>query len=690
VNPEQRFDSAVQHHRAGRFEQASELCRRLVAEDPADERASYVLGLMALQASDHDAAVHWFERCVALSPKHPGFLANLGEAYRRAGKLAAAERGLARALELRPDLTEAWFNLGLTFKAAASTARAVACFRRAVELAPGLFAPRHELGVALAQLGELSAAIEQLRGAVELNPTKVEAHVDLATALRLGRRREEAVPIFERALTLAPDFALTHNNLGVTLLELRDFDRAIESLRRALALDPTLAEAHSNLGNALKSVGRVAEALEHYRQALRHAPGFAEAHANLVYSLSFAPGYDDAEIAVEARRFDALHAEQPSALPGSFDNERRAQRRLRVGYVSADFRQHVQALFMLPLLRHHDSEAVETFCYSNTLVPDALTRAHAESAAHFRSIVQLDDRSAAQLIRRDRIDVLVDLTMHMARSRIRLFAHRPAPVQLSWLAYPGTTGVRGIDYRLTDPHLDPPELGEPEGYSERSVRLPDTFWCFDPLGEVALPGPLPCHDAPFTFGCLNNFCKTNDAVFALWARVLLAVQGSRLLLLAPQGTARRRVRELFESAGVAAERVEFCDFAPRSAYLETYRQIDVALDTFPYNGHTTSLDAWWMGVPVLSLLGSTVAGRAGACHAANLGLAQWVARTPDEFVARARAFSADRVGLSALRASLRERLERSPLMDAPRFARHLESTYRTLFQRWAEEPAAPR
>jgi predicted O-linked N-acetylglucosamine transferase (SPINDLY family) len=360
------------------------------------------------------------------------------------------------------------------------------------------------------------------------------------------------------------------------------------------------------------------------------------------------------------------------------------ERRLRIGYVGADFREHVLMLLLPQLLRDHNRDAFEVFCYSNVRAPDAVTELYVERADQFSSIVALDDEAAARLIRKDRIDVLVDITMHMAHGRLGVFARRPAPLQLTWLAYPGTTGAESIDFRLSDPHLDP--AGTDDCYSERTARLPETFWCYDPMSELPV-GELPARKQEFvTFGSLNNFCKTNERTFALWAQVLRAVPGSRLVLLAPPGSPRQRTSALFEKEGVAAERVEFVDFQPRADYLQTYQRIDIALDTVPYNGHTTSLDAWWMGVPTVTLVGDTVVGRGGLSQAKNLGLEELVAEGPDDFCARAVALASDLERLASLRATLRERMERSPLMDGPRFARHFEQTVRELFRAHAHLP----
>ncbi|MGO9467828.1 MAG: hypothetical protein ACLQVF_27130, partial [Isosphaeraceae bacterium] len=348
---------------------------------------------------------------------------------------------------------------------------------------------------------------------------------------------------------------------------------------------------------------------------------------------------------------------------------------------------HAMSFVTTPVLLAHDHEHFEIYCYADVARPDEITARLHSLADVWRNIAGLSDEQVSQRVRQDRIDILVDLTMHMAGNRLLAFARKPAPIQVSWLAYPGTSGVRTIDYRLTDRYIDPPGLHDHD-YSEESIRLPDAFWCYDPLaGEPAVSALPAVENGSITFGCLNNFCKVNDSVLKLWAQVLKAVDGSRLLLLAPGGSVRGRTLDLLEREGVRRDRVTFVARQPRPRYLELYHRIDIGLDTFPYNGHTTSLDAFWLGVPVVTLVGPTPVARAGLSLLTNLGLSELVAETPDQFVSIAVALAGDVPRLCELRATLRDRLRASPLMDAPRFARMVEAAYREMWRRWCEKQA---
>jgi predicted O-linked N-acetylglucosamine transferase (SPINDLY family) len=330
------------------------------------------------------------------------------------------------------------------------------------------------------------------------------------------------------------------------------------------------------------------------------------------------------------------------------------------------------------MLSQHDHAAFEIFCYSSVERPDDRTRCIAGYADIWRDVRLLDDESLASRVRHDRIDILVDLTMHMATGRPLVFARKPAPIQIAWLGYPGTTGMDAMDYRFTDPRLDP--HGFDNQYSEQSIRLADSFWCYDPLADQPRVNPLPALErGHVTFGCLNNPCKITDVTLALWGGVMRALPESRLRLLAPPGRHRLRMLQRLMAHGIAGDRVSFADYQIRADYLRSYHEIDIGLDTFPYNGHTTSLDSLWMGVPTITRVGETSVGRGGLSQLFQLDLLELAAETDTGFVAAAVALARDLPRLAALRQQLRARLERSPLMDAGRFCRHIEGAYRAVW-----------
>ncbi len=363
------------------------------------------------------------------------------------------------------------------------------------------------------------------------------------------------------------------------------------------------------------------------------------------------------------------------------ENSHEPDRRLRIGYVSPDFREHPVARFVLPLFREHDRGQVEVFTYSGVTRQDPVTRMLRDHVDQWRDVATLRDEQLTDLVRADEIDILVDLAAHSGHNRLLMFARKPAPVQITYLAYCSTTGVDAIDYRVTDRFLDPP--GEPSHYTEASIYLPHCYWCYSapPLGGRPATERRP---GPPTFGCLNNFAKVSDVTLDLWMRLLRRVPEARLLLYARTEAHRDRVRRVMREAGVEESRAAFVGRQSLASYLETYRDIDVALDPHPYGGGTTTCDALWMGVPVVSLAGRTAVSRAGSTLLSNVGLEHLVARSAAQYIEIAAGLIGDAGGLAELRRGLRDRLESSPVMDARQFARDFEAALRTVWRTWCE------
>jgi len=669
----------------GRVEEAVTACRRAVELKPNLAGAHNNLGTVLRAERKLDEAIAAFRRSILLDAGFAEAHNNLGNALKDKGEFDAAVGAYQQAIALNPKFPEAHNNLGNALKDMGRVDDAIACYRLAIGLRPDYAEAFSNLGNALKDKGDVEGAAVAYGRAVALNPNLSEAHSNLGAVLKDAGRLDDAIAACRRALAINPKLAEAHCNLGAALSLAGQIDEAVVDYRRAIALRLDYAGAHSNLGTALKDKGDVDGAIAAYRKAIALDPGNAALDSNLVYTMYFHPGYDARAIADEHRRWNRQHAETIGGLNRAFSNARTADRRLRIGYVGADFREHCQSNFIIPLLSHHDRTAHEIFCYAHVLQPDATTGRIQSLCDGWRSIVGMNDEEAAEQMRADKIDILVDLTMHMANGRPLMFARKPAPVQAAWLAYPGTTGLSAMDYRLTDPYLDPPGSHD-DFYSEKSVRLPETFWCYDSLAEdIAVNAPPAQSNGNVTFGCLNNFCKVNEQVVRLWARVLKAVDRSRLIILCPEGDHRQNLLGEFQREGIDPDRVELAGRRPRLEYFKLYHRIDVGLDTFPYNGHTTSLDSYWMGVPVITLVGKTVVGRAGLSQLSNLGLTELIALEPEQYVQIAADLAGDVARMTELRRTLRARMQASPLMDGPRFARNIESAYRQMWRGWCEE-----
>jgi protein O-GlcNAc transferase len=706
---------------AGNYQAAAEYIQRALVLRPDWAEAHFNLGNAWRDQGKLDDAVGCYERALQLKPDYAEVHNNLGLVWRAHGDLDKAAACYRRTLQLKPSFAEAHNNLGSVLALQGKADEAAACYQRALQQRPGYAEAYNNLGNVLKAQGELDEAMACYQRALQLKPGFAEAHNNLGNVFMHRNKLDEAQACYQRALQLKPDYADAHINLGKVfmdhgaldkaaacfrrVLQLNsddvqahyslglvcrsrgDLDEAVACYRQALKRDPTYAEAYNNLGYALKDQGNLDEAVACFRRAAELQPDDPTAHSNLLYTLVFCPGYDARAIFEEHRLWNRRFAEPLAHLIQPHPNECSADRRLRIGYVSPDFRDHAESFFTVPLLAAHDHENSEIYCYADVARPDAVTARLRSLADVWRDIAGLTDERVAGLIREDRIDILIDLTMHMARNRLLVFARKPAPVQVSWLAYPGTSGLSTVAYRLTDPLIDPPGLHD-HCYSEESIRLAGAYWCYDPLAGEPDVSALPAVKNGFiTFGCLNNFCKVNDSVLKLWSQVLKAALSSRMLILAPEGSARRRTLDLLEREGVGRDRVTFVDRQPRPRYLELYHRIDIGLDTFPYHGQTTSLDGFWLGVPVVTLVGTTPAARAGLSLLTNLGLPELVAQTRDQFVSIAVALAGDVPRLCELRATLRNRLQASSLMDAPRFARTVEAAYREMWRRWCTNQA---
>ena len=702
---------AIKHHAESRLKEAEACYRQIIAEraDHADAwnglailewqqghldealkhamtaarhgpnvwRYHQTRGLIASAMDNPSAAASAFGQASALAPDSQEAWSGLAQALQSLQRLEDALAAYRRAQSLGPLSAAIANNFGVALTVARRSDEAAAVLRQGLALAPGSAELWYNLGNALSAQGASAEALAAFRESLKIDPKNVQALLNLGNVLRARRELNAAIECYAQALAIDARNHDGYNNLGTALWTAGRPDEALVALRRAIELRHDSSAAHNNLGNVLKDTGRMSEAIAAFRRALELAPQDPQPHSNLLYSLYFHPDYDEAAILREAQHWARAHA--PPATPAvPRARARPSPRKLHIGYVSADFRDHCQSLFTLPLLEHHDHHAFKIHCYAQLAAPDATSRRIEGLADVWRPTQGASDAAVEAMVRADEIDILVDLTMHMSSGRPLLFARKPAPVQVAWLAYPGTTGQTAIDFRVTDPWLDPLDFDD-RRYVERSIRLPSTFWCYDAGAETPAVNALPALAAGYvTFGCLNNFCKVSDLSLRLWGRVMAATANSRLILLAAPGEHRSRVIDTLRGFGIAAQRIEFVPYQPRRVYLETYRRIDLCLDTLPYNGHTTSLDAYWMGVPVVTRVGQTVVGRAGWSQLNNLKLPQLAAFDDEQFVDKAVQLSHDLAALCALRGSLRERMLASPLMDPAAFAAAMESIYRTV------------
>jgi predicted O-linked N-acetylglucosamine transferase (SPINDLY family) len=673
---------ARQHHQAGRLPEAEKIYRQILTQQTDHADAAYLLGVIAGQTGRTAEAVPLFSQALELRPDWPEALYNLGNALAATARPDAAADAYQRAISHKPDYFEAYCNLGVVLQETGHANDAVAALEAAIRIRPDLPGLYNNLGNALKELHRYAESISAYRRAIDLQPDLAEAHNNLAVVLKETGRLEESIACCRRAIALRPQFAEAYSSLGVALEETGWLDEALEAYQRAIALKPGYAEAHYNLGNIHKARADLDRSIAAYRQAIALKPTLVEAHNNLVYAMHFDPASDAKSIAEELQRWNQRHAAPLKKFQQPHSNDTRPNRRLRIGYLSPDFREHPVGRFLLPLLANHDKSRFEIFAYSQSSRSDSITQQLRSHIDAWHDIAELSDDATTNLIRQHQIDILIDLTMHMAHNRLLVFARKPAPVQITWLAYCFSTGMDAMDYRISDPHLDPPGMDE-SIYTEQTIRVPETYWCYAPGVTAIEIHPLPAlAQKQITFGCLNNFSKISPPLLACWIKLLHAMPDAQLLLHAPPGSHRQHLLDQLSRAGIDSARIRFAGKAPLADYFRLYHQIDIALDTHPYGGGTTTCDALWMGVPVITLVGKTAVGRGGLSILSNLDLPELIARSEDQYVQIAIDLANDLPRLGELRSTLRQRMEQSVLMDGPRFARNMESVYRQAWSRW--------
>jgi predicted O-linked N-acetylglucosamine transferase (SPINDLY family) len=716
------MELAFQYHQEGELSQAKKLYQQVLQVEPHHSEALHLLGVIATQEGNYETAVDLINQAILIDNSSPSFYNNLGnalwhlglmtdavtcfqqalalnphftEAYNNLGNVFKEENKLheattcyQQALVLNPNYTDAYYNLGLVFSEQGKVAEAIAYYQQLLTLEPNYTDAYYRLGEIFKQQGQLEEAANCYQHLLAYNPNDAEALNILGNVLSGQGQLFEAMGCYQRALALNPTYVEAHNNLGNALRAQGKLSEAVSCFQRALTLAPQFAEAHNNLGVTLQDQGRAGEAIQHYKAALAIKPTMAF-HTNLLLTFNYVETDDLATIFAEHQRFNELYAKPLATASKPHRNSRDPHRRLKIGYVSTDFWKHSVSYFLEPILTHHDHHHFEIFCYYNKTHLDEVTSRMQQATDHWLSCVGLSDEVLADQIREAQIDILVDLVGHIDRNRLLVFARQPAPVQVTYLGYTNTTGLTAIDYRITDGYTDPE--GKSERFnSETLVRLPGSYFCYRPDDDSPAVNELPAlRQGYITFGSLNNTIKLSPRLLTLWAKVLDAVPNSKLLLkpsnlsLNDPATQQAWIA-MFRQLGIAPERLLWEGFTPTTAYLNSYHQIDIALDSFPFNGATTTCAALWMGVPVVTLVGEKHASRMGLSILSAVGLTELIAYTPEEFVKICVTLANDVEWLQSLRQGMRERLLSSSLLDASSFTRNLEAVYRQMWEKWCQ------
>lgn len=685
--------------------------------DPRSHQAHGNLGSMLQMQGKLDDAARSLRRAIALNPDAPELHYNLGRLHYERGLYDEAVGANARAVALEPAYVMAHNNMGNALRKLGELDRAVAAYRRVLELAPDFAEGHNNLATALLDQEKFDEAALACRQALAINPNYAEGHNNMGVVLCEKGALAEAAASYARALMMRPDYAEAFNNLAFVLGEQGIYEDAIVCSNRALEIDPEFAEAHNQLGNVYRIQGKLVQSLAHFAEAIRikpdyimalgnyanalsdvvrfdeasaryqqalqladAAPEYASVHSNYLFFQNFLPDLAQSDALAEAQRYGAKISglAQPKYTHWSSNP---APARLRIGFVSGDLINHPVGFFSESLFAQLDPAAFELIAFATRPKIDDLTRRIQPRFSEWVPIYGMSNATAAAAIHRLGIHILIDLAGHSGFNRLPVFAHKPAPVQASWLGYFATTGLPEMDYFIGDPHVLP--AGSGDAFTERPWPLPETWFCMATPTEIPV-APLPAvSNGHVTFGCFGKLCKVNAEVVETWARVLHAIPDAHMVIKASQFGEEEiaaQILDQFAARGITPDRLTLERSSPRDEYMASYNRIDIVLDTFPYPGGTTSVEAMWMGVPVLTLAGDRFLGRLGVSIAHNAGHPHWIASDRDDYVAKAIALSSDLPALAATRAAMRPRLRQSPLFDAPRFASHFGDMLRRMWQ----------
>ncbi len=676
----QTLQSGISHHQAGRLQQAEAIYRQLLQVNPEHADALYLSGVIAFQKGELDTAVVLISKAISLNPLKADYYSKLGLVLREQNKVDAAIACYQKALSIKPDCTEVYNNLGVAFKYQGNLDAAITCYEKALSMMPNDVNARINIGAALREQGKLDAAFEHIHKVIALKPDFAAAYNVLGIILMEQGKLEASVEYYQKALSIKPDNAEGCYNLGISYKKQGKLEAAAECYRKALSIAPGYANAYKGLGNLLMEQGRQEQALTFYEQGLTFNPSCAPLHHSLIFSTSRAFADDGAKVFELSKRF-GKQFETGLNYP-LHQNNATPDRRLRIGYVSGDFRDHSVTYFIEPILANHNRQNVEIFCYYNHHRVAPVTRRLMDCADHWRSIFGISDENAEKLVRQDAIDILVDLSGHTAFNRLLLFARKPAPVQVTWIGYPATTGLSAMDYRFTNNYINPPDWND-QHHTEKLIRF-STSSCFQ--REKTLPeiNALPAlKNGYLTFASFHAHNKIPPATISLWAKVLSALPNARLALC-PDSAKDQFIRQ-FQALGVSPDRLDFFSQQPLPQYLALHNEVDIMLDTVPYNGGTVSRHSLWMGVPILTLAGRQAVSRVGLALMTDLGLETFVAECETDFVDNARRWADDFAGLAQVRSSLREKMQNAPFSNPTLAVNELESAYRQMWRTWCEQ-----
>jgi len=680
------FNRGVTYQAIGQQKKAIANFNRVIELRPDYIEAHYKRIEILKGQGNFIGALEIFDEAILLIPEATELYINRGNLCFSMKSYQEALDNFEKAISLKSDSVEANFNRGICLQFLGRFEEAIKCYDRVLLLNPDFEEAYYNKGLIYYQQGKPDQAIKKFNQAIRLKPEYSEAYNNRGNAFKEMGDSNEALKNFNTAIELQPEFAEAYNNRGFLLQELGLLEEAVINYNKSLEINPQIAEVYNNRGNALLQQGVLSDAVRSFERALHLKPDFIEAYSNYCMTLNYIPDLKQSELfdvhkGYEKRFFPNIPEENKRHSKGYRKNSR-----LRIGYVSADFRKHSVAYFFEPLLKSHNNNSVEVYCYYNNSIVDEVTHALRKYKAHWRFINGKETAEVVELIHNDNIDILVDLAGHTAKNRLPVFAYKAAPVQVTWLGYPCTTGLTSIDYRFTDEIADPVGLSD-QLHSEQLLRLANGFLCYQGDENIPLNAVLSCKEKGYiTFGSFNNLSKVTPQVIQCWSKILLAIPDAHLLLKSKQladAEVRLRYLRLFEQEGVSGDRIElYSHLAKNDEHLTLYHSIDIGLDPFPYNGTTTTCEALWMGVPIITLNGDHHSSRVGASIMTHVNLEEFIAKDMSEYIELAINFSNRQDYLAELRGKLRGLMLEAELCNAKLFTKNVEKNYHAIWHNY--------
>jgi protein O-GlcNAc transferase len=692
MNVNEAIQSAMEHHQARDLQGAEIIYKDILKVQPDNYMVYNNLANVLREKGQLAEAIFCYQKVIEIKPDDAMGYNNLANALQEKGQVDEAVKYYQKALDLKPDFDMARNNLAVAYCGIGNIHRgtgrlqeAMNSYEKALSANPNSAGAYFCLADIFLQQNLLDEAATCFNKALQLSPPNAEVYKNIGYLFHQKGKFKEAATFYQKAIEIDPDSYDAYNNLGSIFRYTGQLEEALAYYQKAIEINPEFTEVYLNVGNVCQDKGQIAEAEKYYRKAIQIKPDFVLCYSNLLFALNYDSRHDVKTVFKEHISFAEKYAEPLYPKTYLHTNDRSPNRRIKIAYLSPDFRRHPVAYFVEPALSSHNHIDFEVFCYMNGAVQDEITERMRKYADQWRNISGFSSEKVDELIRNDGIDILIDLAGHTANNRILLFARKPAPIQVSWTGYLTTTGLSAMDYKICDMYTDPPGMTE-KFYTEKLVRLPESFLCYSPDGDAPENTGLPALKTGYiTFGSLNKLAKVSQEVISAWSEILKAIPNSKMIMkdfCFADGMTCRQTIDKFIQRGVAAEQITFQSWDPSPKHLETYNMIDIGLDTFPFNGATTTCEALWMGVPVITLAGNAYHSRTGISLLSNVGLKELVAKTYDEYIEIAVRLATDINKLRALRERLRDMMKQSPLMNAKQFTLNLEDCYRRMWKTW--------